>query len=450
MSRMQRVLSSLDPRSLANTSVMIARNLRAHCGPEFKSRPQQLLEVLQLSLRKQFYPEEYFLYGFAQKSKDYPAMLKYLSNAHYVHRLRRTFNDPRWVLLADNKWLFHLHYSRMNVPVTRVLGYYERSDGCGIDGRPLRTKDDLWRLLREVQPKSLVAKPVAGFRGFGLLVVKALQCSATRIGGVLLDGRTVSFEDIAAHVDHDHGVRFTGTPGYVLDYPGYLIEECLEDHPFFAEINPYTATTLRIVTYCSKEGEVEIDFALARFGRKGLHAANWDRGGVAAGIDPQTGRMGPGMVKPRYGGGWHITHPDSQVPFAGRTVPMWNEIIEACARAARTSPGMRSLGWDVILTPTGPRIIEVNPDWGLPIVQLHTEGHLTPRVRARLAEHGISFPERKLPPLQVGGLLMLLRYGHDGNQLRPVTNQVCPPELRAPTPDTDSSPVERGYAVGQS
>jgi len=55
------------------------------------------------------------------------------------------------------------------------------------------------------------------------------------------------------------------------------------------------------------------------------------------------------------------------------------------------------VGWDVALTPAGPVLIEGNPDWDLPMVQVHTRGLLQPEVRKQLARFGITYPENTLP-----------------------------------------------------
>jgi hypothetical protein len=62
---------------------------------------------------------------------------------------------------------------------------------------------------------------------------------------------------------------------------------------------------------------------------------------------------------------------------------------------------LRSIGWDIALTPDGPVIVEGNPDWDLPMVQVHTEGLLQPDVRQQLASFGITFPDNTLPPISL-------------------------------------------------
>jgi len=197
-------------------------------------------------------------------------------------------------------------------------------------------------------------------------------------------------------------VRFY-TTGYELDLTGYLLQAKLQQHQFMSEIAPWTTNTIRVVTFLDQNNDVDVQFTIVRLGRRGNVADNWDAGGISVHVDPATGVMGSGVLKPKYGGQWMETHPDSGVRFAGRAIPHWDEVLSICTRAARLTPKMRSIGWDVALTPDGPVIIEGNPDWDLAMVQVHTDGLLQPDVRAKLAHFGLTYPEGKLPPISVRG-----------------------------------------------
>jgi hypothetical protein len=156
-----------------------------------------------------------------------------------------------------------------------------------------------------------------------------------------------------------------------------------------------------MVTFVNHTGEVDLHVAILRLGRRGSGGDNWARGGLSVHIDIGTGTLGRGVFKPKYGGAWTDTHPDTKVRFAGLQLPFWREVCEVCTRAARLTPGLRSVGWDVVITADGPIILEGNPDWDLQMVQVHTDGFLQPAIRAELAHHGLRFPEGSLPAFSV-------------------------------------------------
>jgi hypothetical protein len=101
-----------------------------------------------------------------------------------------------------------------------------------------------------------------------------------------------------------------------------------------------------------------------------------------------------GVFKPKYGGQWVTSHPDTGVVFSETTVPMWPEVLELCRRAARMFPGIRSIGWDLVVSPDGPIFLEGNDEWDMLMVQVHTDGWLAqPGIREDLMASGIVLPD---------------------------------------------------------
>ena len=150
--------------------------------------------------------------------------------------------------------------------------------------------------------------------------------------------------------------------------------------------------------------------AVLRLGRDGRMADNWDQGGVAVAVDVPTGLLGEGLLKPKHGGHRVTTHPDTGVQFTGQVLPRWDEVLDVCRRAAGLLPGVRSVGWDVLLTGDGPVLIEANGDWDLQMVQVHTTGLLADAgVRREIEAAGV-----RLPTALPGRLVTLRRVAWSG------------------------------------
>jgi hypothetical protein len=186
---------------------------------------------------------------------------------------------------------------------------------------------------------------------------------------------------------------------YELNLPGYILQRKLQQHELLNAIAPYTMNTIRVVTFLGLSNTVHIHFAVLRLGRRGNAVDNWDQGGISVGVDLRTGTLRRGIIKPKFGGHWVDTHPDSGVSFMGLRLPDWDQVLDTCRRAAEATPSLRSVGWDIALTPDGPVLIEGNPDWDLPMVQVHTGGLLQPDVREQLAPFGLEFARDTLPPI---------------------------------------------------
>ena len=189
---------------------------------------------------------------------------------------------------------------------------------------------------------------------------------------------------------------------------GYVIQERVSQHPALSRINPHTANTVRVVTHMTVGGEVLVPFARLMFGRAGHMVDNWEQGGVSVGVDFETGQLQRGLLMPKHGGDWVTAHPDTGVEFVGITVPMWQDAVELCRRAAQFLPGVRSIGWDLIVSPDGPVLLEANEEWGLTSVQVHTDGWLAqPGMRDDFIAKGIKPPDRV--PSVIGVLVQMLK-----------------------------------------
>jgi hypothetical protein len=268
--------------------------------------------------------------------------------------------------------------------------------GVTSHGEPFGTFTHVTDFLRRERPSSLVIKPVGGIMGRHMLILDEMRYKDSEITFRDNAGKTLTTHDIAAFLERHPGVHFY-TPGYQLFLNGYLLEAKLRQHDFLAELAPWTTNTVRMVTFLNHRGEVDLHLAILRLGRRGSTGDNWDRGGLSVHVNTETGILGRGILKPKYGGTWTETHPDTNVRFADRQLPFWREVCDVCMRAARLTPGLRSVGWDVVITADGPVIIEGNPDWDLQMVQVHTDGYLQPAIRSELAHYGLRFPQGSLP-----------------------------------------------------
>lgn len=379
----------------------VAHSVAGRRRGAIKSWGQQRREMLHLYARYMIPPEHYRLYRFYERDKDYRYMLNFLSGFAQNTKFQNVLNDPTWKVVLDNKWLFYTHYHQFDIPMPEVYGISDRQTGFRCTGGTLANPEDLRAFLQEVKPPTLVAKPLGGIMGKEVLILSELRYEGDTITAVMNTGKHLTFDGLTELLEQHPNVRYYMVGGYTLDLPGYLLQEKVQQHEFLNNIAPYTTNTIRVVTFLDHNNDVDIHFTILRLGRRGNIADNWDRGGISVAVDLATGVLGAGVLKPKYGGQWLEEHPDSKVRFTGQTIPYWQEILELCTRAAKVTPRVHSIGWDVALTPRGPVLIEGNPDWDLAMVQVHTQGFLQPDVRRKLAEFGMRFPEGELPPVNL-------------------------------------------------
>lgn len=140
-----------------------------------------------------------------------------------------------------------------------------------------------------------------------------------------------------------------------------LVEEGVLQHPLMAALSPSGLNTVRLITHLV-DGEVTLVGARLRIS---VHSPvdNMAAGNMAAVVDMATGRVtGPGVYSDITRKN-ETVHPVTGHPIPGFMVPFWQECTDLAVRAARHTPGNRSVGWDIAITPMGPELIEGNHNW---------------------------------------------------------------------------------------
>ncbi len=125
----------------------------------------------------------------------------------------------------------------------------------------------------------------------------------------------------------------------VIQYP-------VQQHPFFAEMHPFSTATLRIVTVKNLEGQVEDRASLLKIG---VNENEWYQSSncVWVGIINKTGELDSNGYTPNYK---QISkHPTSKVLFETKIVPNYSDAVEICTKLHATIPHFPIIGWDVAI-----------------------------------------------------------------------------------------------------
>lgn len=337
-----------------------------------------------------FTEREYQFYGFDSLSEPQQAM-SYLSQRANVTICRPCVNRGDQQHILEDKWVAQKFFHGLGLPTPHCLGLYHPMLGVGTDTTQLRNSTDFLRVLGNCYPQRLVFKPRGGRQGSNVIVAEVSQEDITGNVTVRSEGIETTLDSFLENLPMDVFEHYDGS------YQGWIVQGYIPQHSVLNEICPYTVNTVRVVTLLDAQNRARTHSAVLRLGREGSPGDNWATGGVAVGLDVGSGKMADGVFKPKYGGEWVSAHPDSGCEFRGRTVPFWKEILEVCNHAAEQFPGVRSVGWDIAVTESGPFIVEGNSDWDLAIMQVHSlSGFLTEDFRAELAELGANF-DRELP-----------------------------------------------------
>lgn len=168
----------------------------------------------------------------------------------------------------------------------------------------------------------------------------------------------------------------------LLERGELLIEVVITQHPDLAAVCPGTVNTTRVTAFF--DGERTHILAMAqKFGR-GAVSDQMTFGGFYTMLDDDGHAVGAGYDSH---GHVHDRHPDSQFLIADFQLPMMDEVRAFVDQVARVVPKVQYVGWDIVVSPTGPVLVEGNWAAGVyenkPSVTGIRTGH-KPRYRAAI------------------------------------------------------------------
>ena len=165
-----------------------------------------------------------------------------------------------------------------------------------------------------------------------------------------------------------------------------LAETFIMQHAELNRLSPSGVNTVRIFTQLNAQDEVEILGCRQRISVDS-RVDNLAAGNLAAPIDERTGKInGPGIYSDITKEPEDI-HPVTGVPISGFQIPFWKECLTLAKEAALFDKTNRSIGWDIVVTESGPGLIEGNHDWCKLVWQLPVQKGLKPILENHLHEH---------------------------------------------------------------
>lgn len=173
----------------------------------------------------------------------------------------------------------------------------------------------------------------------------------------------------------------------------HIVCEFIEQSSFFRQLYPRTTNTLRVICMRDKTGEPFIARAILRLGtERSKDVDNFGQGGLAVNVDLNTGALGQAIDhdssaprEPRA----YARHPDSDAPIAGEFLHGWIAARDEALSLMRQLPFINYVGWDIVLTDSGPVFLEGNNYTGVRLAQIETGLLCDSRVREFYERFGI-------------------------------------------------------------
>ena len=146
-----------------------------------------------------------------------------------------------------------------------------------------------------------------------------------------------------------------------------LLDEVVEQHSAMAALYPDSVNTVRLVTL-RKAGVTTPLFAFLRMGMGGKVVDNLNSAGIAAKLELEDGSI----TLPAAGkdGRLYYSHPQTDTPIVGFTVPHWDQVLRIAQGASEVVPEVGYVGWDIAVRENDVVLIEGNSYPGHDILQL--------------------------------------------------------------------------------
>ncbi len=301
----------------------------------------------QWALSRGFYPGRVELYGLTEDNyrnylPDYPYFMIHPINHHF----KMWVNDKltlKYVLnsngCADTMPEYYL-YVENNGNYTYLMD---------APASIPKDKDFIFNLLKE--KGTLAVKPNSGTSG-GVGFMKLEY----RDGEIFSNNRPMArseFDDVVSNLKN------------------HIVTEYAYQHAELARIWPSSECTLRVIMvklpYVSpyQPSGWQCVVSYARFGTCiSGGASNLSSGGIGIGFDFQTGQFRDFGIRYRRfcpDGQWQCTeHPDTHVVWKDTALPNWNFVRNKILQVCDHIGSLDYLGFDVIITPNGMKLCEIN------------------------------------------------------------------------------------------
>lgn len=136
-----------------------------------------------------------------------------------------------------------------------------------------------------------------------------------------------------------------------------LLEQVIEQHADLAAVCPGTVNTTRVTAFFDGS-DVHILAIAQKFGR-GAVSDQMSYGGFYTMLHDDGSAFGPGYDSH---GHVHEKHPDTGFPVAEFQLPFMDRVRTFIEQIARVVPEVQYVGWDIVVSPDGPVLVEGN--WG--------------------------------------------------------------------------------------
>lgn len=316
-------------------------------GPRVEAREgisiaRQHKVISRLSRKFCIDPHDAYLFQLYRNPQDALAYVYACENASFHRVMNKAAAQDEFDLLQD-KYEFACQMGAQGLPVAKTV-------------RLVRNGESFDRAAIENAPdRQVFCKSRSGFRSLGAF--------SAWIRDDRLAGETIRGVPLASEQD------VAGAWRALCQDQEFLVQPLLKNHSVFAPVSLASQpVALRLVTRQNPHGgkvlngflKMPIPASTGKSGEKTYLMLNFP-------IDVETG------IFRRPERSLHTLNPSALAVEAevfsrlesNTQLPFWSEVIQASLQAQQSFSSLWTLGWDWVLTPDGPRLLEGNINWNI-------------------------------------------------------------------------------------
>jgi hypothetical protein len=293
-----------------------------------KSRLSVGLDLLELFFSYKTFPDHY---GPCRLWEVEKSQWKYYYGSNYQTyqqlRLSRTVQPWEYSALFYDKEVCQILCRGIGVNIPYMFG---------VIGPEQNYKERINSFIQNDSVDSLIIKPAKGRSGIGIVLVKKEN------NNIIIQSKTGVFPL------KDFNLSETA-----------IVQEVIKQDRKMSAFSSSSVNTIRVVTMYTKKESVIVLGAYLRCGIGESFVDNVTSGGVAVGIDSESGKLKKFAYNKE--GTRYIGHPTSKVMFEGFVIPQWQSVIDLAITVQKALPCYRILGMDIAIRENEePVLIEVN------------------------------------------------------------------------------------------
>jgi hypothetical protein len=297
------------------------------------------------------YPLHYYRYDLFKKEKVLTddELINYIPEFFFYKLFLDYYDTKKYSILVEDKNITQLFFKSLNI--SQPITVFKIISGQYFDeNMKFLPENEIIDQIKAQRAEKLFVKPADGRGGKGIYIfTKNIRNSYITQMGETLDKKFID----------------------KIKIRDYIVQEGILQHGAISQIYPLSINTIRIATENIK-GKVRIICAVIRIGRNGKEVDNCSQGGLAYGINIDTGVTFDYAASEL--GEKYYKHPNTKFIFKDFAVPEWEAIKAFTIKSAEKLPNLVYLGWDIALTEKGPLAIESNMRFGLDLYQVALGG----------------------------------------------------------------------------